>query len=109
MRFPVLSDVDSATAPEFGTNYIVPSALRHVREANGLDLAVRHGDGSWFLPMPATFIADQSGVLRFAYASGDVSDRLEPEMIVELAREIASNHPGPKTNTDRAASARPPI
>jgi peroxiredoxin len=90
LQFPVLSDVDSATALEFGTNYRVPDALRAVQEANGLDLAVRHGDGSWFLPMPATFIADRSGILRFSYASGDITDRLEPELIVAMVRDIAS-------------------
>jgi peroxiredoxin len=88
LRFPVLSDVDSATALQFGTIYRVPDAMRQVQEANGLDLAVRHGDGAWFLPMPATFIADRTGILRFAYASGHITDRLEPEEIVARVREI---------------------
>jgi hypothetical protein len=62
-----------------------------VQEANGLDLAVRHGDGAWFLPtMPATFIADRHGVLRFVYASGDVTDRLEPEDLVTKVREYST-------------------
>ena len=90
LRFPVLSDVDSATALAFGTNYVVPDAMRQVQEANGLDLAVRHSDGAWFLPMPATFIADRSGILRFCYASGDVTDRLEPEELLAALRTIAA-------------------
>jgi len=68
----------------------VPDAIRQVQEANGLDLAVRHGDGAWFLPMPATFIADRQGVLRFVYASGDVTDRLEPEELVAKIREYST-------------------
>ena len=90
LKFPVLSDVDSATALEFGTSYLVPDAIRRVQEANGLDLAVRHGDGAWFLPMPATFIADREGMLRFVYASGDVTDRLEPADLVAKVREYSS-------------------
>ena len=90
LTFPVLSDIDSATAVEFGTNYLVPDAMRQVQEANGLDLAVRHGDGAWFLPMPATFIADRHGVLRFVYASGDVTDRLEPDELVMKVREYST-------------------
>ena len=89
LAFPVLSDIDSATALEFGTNYLVPDAMRQVQEANGINLAVRHGDGAWFLPMPATFIADRHGVLRFVYASGDVTDRLEPEELVAKVREFS--------------------
>jgi peroxiredoxin len=88
--FPVLSDIDSATALEFGTNYLVPDAIRQVQEANGLDLAVRHGDGAWFLPMPATFIADRDGMLRFAYASGDITNRLDPEDLVNQIRELVT-------------------
>jgi peroxiredoxin len=90
LTFPVLSDLDSATALEFGTNYLVPDAVRHVQEANGLDLAVRHGDGAWFLPMPATFVSDREGIIRFAYASGDVTDRLEPDDIVAAVGKLST-------------------
>jgi hypothetical protein len=40
--------------------------------------------------MPATFVADRTGVLRMAYASGDVTDRVEPAEIVALLRRMAA-------------------
>lgn len=90
LRFPVLNDVDSAVALQFGTMFRVPDALRDFYLAADIDLARRHEDPSWFLPMPATFIADSRGVLRFAYASGDITDRIEPLEIVAHVRSIAA-------------------
>ena len=91
LRFPVLSDVDGAIGLRFGTMYRVPDELIAYWTAAGIDLATRHGDESRFLPMPATFIADQSGILRYAYASGDITDRVEPETIVATVRTIGAD------------------
>ena len=88
--FPVLNDIDGAVGLQFGTMFRVPDGLRDFYIAAGIDLTLRHGDPSWFLPMPATFIADVDGVLRFAYASGDVTDRVEPQEIVAAVRRIAA-------------------
>lgn len=89
VRFPVLSDVDSTTALQFGAVYRVPEAMRRFYLEDGLDLAVRHGNPSWFLPMPATFVTDRAGVIRFAHASGDITDRAEPEEIAARVQAIA--------------------
>jgi peroxiredoxin len=90
LRFPVLNDIDGAIGLQFGTLFRVPDGMRDFYLATGIDLTLRHGDPSWFLPMPATFIADSSGVLRFAYASGDVTDRVEPEEIVVAVQAMSS-------------------
>jgi hypothetical protein len=75
---------------QFDTLFRVPDGMRDFYLAAGIDLTLRHGDPSWFLPMPATFIADSSGVLRFAYASGDVTDRVEPEEIVVAVQAMST-------------------
>ena len=90
LSFPVVSDVDGATALRFGVTYRVPDALYDYWTGVGIDIAARHGDSSHLLPMVATFIADRSGILRFAYASGDITDRVEPETILAQVREIAN-------------------
>jgi len=90
MRFPVLTDIDGAVGLQFGTMFRVPDGLRDFYLAAGIDLTLRHGDASWFLPMPATFIADTSGTVRFAYASGDVTDRVEPAEIIARLSEVAA-------------------
>ena len=89
LRYPVLTDLDGATAMEFGVLHRVPDALQAFMIAAGVDLATWHGDPAWLLPMPATFVADRDGVLRYAYASGSITDRMEPTEIVALLREMA--------------------
>jgi peroxiredoxin len=88
LRFPVLNDMDGAVSLQFGTLFRVPDRLRDFYLTAGIDLTLRHGDPSWFLPMPATFIAGSDGVLRFAHASGDITDRVEPVNIISLMRTI---------------------
>jgi peroxiredoxin len=89
LRFPVLSDVDGATALRFGVTYRVPDALYDYWAGVGIDISARHGDSSHLLPLVATFIANRSGVLSFAYASGDITDRVEPKTILAQIRQIA--------------------
>ncbi len=91
LRFELLSDIDCAVALRFGVVYRIPKAYRDILLSYDIDLAARHGDGPGLLPMPATFIADAGGVLRFAHVSGDVTARMEP---VELARIVKSNTNG---------------
>ncbi len=89
LRFPVLSDVDGATGMRFGAVYRVPDELIEYWQAAGIDLTARHGDSLRFLPMPATFIADRSGTLRYCHASGDVTNRAEPDGIVSFVKGMA--------------------
>lgn len=90
LHFPVLSDVDGSTGLRFGTVYRAPDALIAYWSGAGIDLAARHGDTDGFLPMPSAFVADRAGIIRFAYASGDVTDRVEPDEIVRVFRQIAA-------------------
>jgi len=85
LRFHVLSDVDSATALRFGTTYRVPDDLIDYWKSTRIDIDERHGDTDKFLPMPSTFVVAQSGIVQFGYASGDITDRVEPEVICNLA------------------------
>lgn len=91
LRFPVLSDVDGATALQFGMIYRVPDDLRAFYEGLKIDIGQRHGDSTWYLPVPATFLVDQTGIVRHVYASGDITDRMEPEEIVFRLREMAAD------------------
>jgi peroxiredoxin len=89
VSFPLLSDVDSTTALQFGSVYRLPDSIRRFFDEDGLDLAVGHGNPFGFLPVPATFVVDQAGIIRFVHASGDITDRAEPEDIAAQLRTIA--------------------
>ncbi len=88
LRFPVLSDVDGATALQCGLIWRVPDDLRTFYQGLGIDIGARHGDASWWLPVPATLLVDRKGTVRRVYASGDIADRMEPAAILAELRAI---------------------
>ncbi len=88
LGYDVLTDIDNATGLRFGAVYRVPESYRAALLSYGIDLAQRHGDADWLLPLPATFIAGPDGILRHAQASGDVTVRTEPEAILAMLRRM---------------------
>jgi len=53
------------------------------------DLALRNGEDSYELPVPATFIIDRSGIIRFAHVEVDyMTGRVEPESVVSALEAI---------------------
>jgi peroxiredoxin len=88
LHFEVLCDVDNAVALQFGVMFRAPDFYRRMLESFRIDLGARHGNDSWLLPMPAAFVADRHGVLRYAYVSGDVRTRAEPDVIVQVLEGI---------------------
>jgi peroxiredoxin len=44
----------------------IPRRYRELLLELGVDLEERHGNAGWLIPMPATLVIDQSGVIRYA-------------------------------------------
>jgi peroxiredoxin len=89
LTYDVLSDTDYAVGLQFGVVFQVPEAYRRRLAAAGIDLPERHGSGGWLIPMPATFVADRGGIIRYAFVDGDFTRRAEPEAIVAVLHELA--------------------
>lgn len=85
----VLSDVDGAVGLQFGVTFVVPNAYRRLLEAAGVDLAARHGQSAWLLPVPATFVVDRAGIVRKAFVDVDFTHRAEPADIVTFLERVA--------------------
>jgi len=49
----------------------------------------RHGNSGWFIPIPATFVVDQSGLIRYAFVNVDFTRRAEPEEVVDVLRALS--------------------
>ena len=54
----------------------------------GIDLAEYNGDDSWVLPIPARFIVDSEGIIRYAEADPDYMIRPEPEDTLAALRDL---------------------
>jgi peroxiredoxin len=86
----VLCDVDGAVGLQFGVTFIVPEAYRRLLENAGIDLAARHGQAAWLLPVPATFVVDRAGIIRRAFVDVDFTHRAEPAEIVEFLERLVA-------------------
>lgn len=90
MDFIVLSDQDAKVALQYGVAWQVPEFLaEHMRVDRKLDLEkVNNGNGN-ILPIPATFILGQDGVVTWNYVNVDYRTRSEPEEIIEALKNLS--------------------
>jgi peroxiredoxin len=88
LTFPVLSDFGNAVAQQFGIVFRVGDELQAFsKNVFKNDIALRNGEDSYELPVPATYVIDAAGVVRFAHVDVDyMTGRAEPdEVVVVLA------------------------
>ncbi len=78
LTFKVLSDIGSELAGSLGIRFTLSEAVRPFYEKAGHDLPGRNGDGTWSLPMPATFVIDRGGRIAAAFIEPDYRRRLDP-------------------------------
>lgn len=78
----VLCDIDHGVALELGLAFHLGGRLRQSYLACGLDLAAAYGSPSWFIPIPATFVVDREGIVRFAFVDPDFRRRAEPSDVL---------------------------
>jgi peroxiredoxin len=89
LSYQVLSDADNGLALEFGLVFRLPEAVQKPFLEMGIDLPRRHGNDAWFLPIPATYVVDQGGIIRHAELDPDYTRRMEPNAIIALLQDIA--------------------
>lgn len=82
LDFEVLSDAGNAVARQFGLVFTLPEILRPVYAAWGVDLQASNGDDSFGLPVPATYIVDRNGIIRYHFIDSDYTRRCEPAVLL---------------------------
>ncbi len=90
LSFPIVWDEMSRVAEAFGLAFTLPDDLRQVYRGFGNDLAIRNGDQSWRLPVPARFVIDPDGIVRSVEADPDYRYRPEPETTVAAVRKVVT-------------------
>ena len=88
LGFPILSDRGNAVATQFGLTFTLPQYLRDIYATFPLDITKYNGDASWTLPMPARFVIDRRGVIRYAESDPDYTTRPEPEDTLTALRTL---------------------
>ena len=62
--------------------------LRALYRQFGIDLAAHNEDDSWTLPLPATFVIDQHGIIRSADVRVDYRNRAEPAQTLAVLQQL---------------------
>ena len=89
LTFDLLADRGNAYAAKLGLRFRLPEDLKQVYLARGNDLAVRNGEDSWTLAMPARLVVDRQGIVRAVDADPDYRYRPEPQKTVDDLRALA--------------------
>jgi len=84
LTFPVLSDIGQGVGRAFGVVYAFTEEVRTVYEGFGLDVPAKNGaPGEWSLPLSATYVVAQDGVILFADTGVDYRERTDPLEVLQ--------------------------
>ncbi|MEU8525174.1 peroxiredoxin-like family protein [Streptomyces sp. NPDC048629] len=82
LAFDVLSDLGSDVARQFGLAFDLTEELAEVYESLGFDLQRVNGGHPRTLPLPATYVIDRAGVVRWSFVDTDYVRRAEPDDVL---------------------------
>ncbi|MBB3181578.1 hypothetical protein [Variovorax sp. Sphag1AA] len=65
-----------------------PGAPAILHPSIGTDIPVLNGNGQWVLPVPATYVIDTAGKIRFAFIEEDIRKRAEPREVLAAMKSM---------------------
>lgn len=94
LAYTVLSDSRLDAANGFGIAFTLPPELIDLYASAGTDIPVLNGNDQWVLPIPATYVIDPTGMIRFAHVELDYRERIEPQSVIAIIEDARrSTHP----------------
>lgn len=91
LQFHVLSDTQNQIARHYTTVFKNSASSIQAMADLGYDFHGFYADDSGEIPIPATFVIDQQGVITFAQsAGGDYRQRVEPQSILDALTQKAA-------------------
>lgn len=89
LDFDVLSDADQRVIRAYRVQFRVPAEIEDVHmNVFKKDISELNADGSWNLPVPATFVLDAKGVVRARHVGVEYTSRMEPGEILAALKEL---------------------
>lgn len=91
LNYPLLQDANCSVAAQFGIAYPVSGLMQQYYRSilvnlpfinSGKNVMAPPDSSVWHLPLPATFVLDRDGRVRFAEAHADFRVRPEPEDVL---------------------------
>ena len=85
--FPVLVDKDHLISDAFGLTFDLDEKTKKRYDGYGIDLTQANGNDRYALPVPATYLIDRDGIIRFIHYDPNYSKRADIDEIVRVASE----------------------
>ena len=92
IRYTLLSDSTMAAARAYRVAFHLDAAAMAEYRGYGVDLEATTGEKHHQLPVPAVFVIDRAGVIRFVHANPDITTRLSPADLLSAAQAVAAKH-----------------
>ncbi|MEQ9440259.1 MAG: peroxiredoxin-like family protein [Cyclobacteriaceae bacterium] len=88
LDFPVLHDIHSEVAREFGISVALSSYMAAFYRSLGLNLSRRNADVLARLPLPATYVIDRQGIVQYAFVEEDYTQRAEIADVMRVLEHV---------------------
>ena len=89
LPFDLLSDKGNEIAAAFGLRWTMADPLKSLyNDQFKINLPTYNGEDSWTLPMPARYLIDQKGIVRYAEAKADYTNRPNPDELINVLKSI---------------------
>ena len=86
--YEVLSDKGNTVARSYGIVFHLQDEMQAIYKEFDLDLPEFNGDNSFDLPVPATYVIGEDGVVNLSFVDPDCTRRLDPAEILSSLREL---------------------
>src|SRR5262249_31249330 len=90
LTFPIASDPGNEVAARYGLRFRLPDYLIDLYQRLGVRLPLFNLDQSWTLPMPARYVIDRDGQIRYADVSPDYTVRPDPSEVLHTLVRLAT-------------------
>lgn len=87
LAFEVMSDIGNEVARKYGVVYSLHEVVADYYQ-NGFDLHKYNGDESDELPLSATYVIAQDGMIKYAFLDADYRKRAEPADLLKVLEEL---------------------
>ena len=89
LPFTVVSDASFSATEAFGLAFQLDVPTIALYRGYGISLTPHPETGAYLLPVPAVFIVDRDGTIRYRYYEADYKTRLDPAILLNEAAAIA--------------------
>ncbi len=98
VSYPVLTDIDNGYALSLNLAIWVGDEMQRILESGGRQLPDYQGNNAWVLPIPATFVVAQDGIIAARFIDPDYRKRMAIEDLLKALQSAQSQGqrgPGP--------------